>query len=301
MKKEMLDDELVKDYVIGNNIKEINNDTILKYKIDFILKNLDLRNNGPTEAKDFVVYALEEILTESDSDLNDINNNENIEEKRFKNEIKNALNNNKAKQNEINDLKNYYNNLILKKDGIINALESQINPNILKDNDENNNVINENINNNDMGSIKELNLDSENMYINNNNNIQKQIQENNEDNMNNNNNYYDVNGDDYNQYEQEGEQYDMNEEIQDLADLGENEGEEELNNEYQNGEYNQYLQQQHNDEDDDGCDEGQMNEEFEEEGEEQGEYYRDIDNMNYGNEGLEDYDKDNLEIKDLDI
>lgn len=66
MKKEMLDDELVKEYVIGNNIQKINHDTILKYKVDFILKNLDLRNNGPTEAKDFVVYALEEILTDSE-------------------------------------------------------------------------------------------------------------------------------------------------------------------------------------------------------------------------------------------
>lgn len=66
MKKEMLDDELVKEYVIGNNIQKINHDTILKYKVDFILKNLDLRDNGPTEAKDFVVYALEEILTDSE-------------------------------------------------------------------------------------------------------------------------------------------------------------------------------------------------------------------------------------------
>lgn len=66
MKKEMLDDELVKDYVIGNDIQDITPDIILKYKLDFILKNLDLKNNGPTEAKDFVVYALEEILTASE-------------------------------------------------------------------------------------------------------------------------------------------------------------------------------------------------------------------------------------------
>lgn len=66
MKKEMLDDELVKEYVVGNNITKINHDTILKYKLDFILKNLDLKNNGPIEAKEFVVYALEEILTPSE-------------------------------------------------------------------------------------------------------------------------------------------------------------------------------------------------------------------------------------------
>lgn len=63
MKQEMLNDDLVREYVIGNQCEKINKDTILAYKLDFILKNLDLRNNGAIEAKDFVVYALEEILT----------------------------------------------------------------------------------------------------------------------------------------------------------------------------------------------------------------------------------------------
>ena len=187
-KGQKLNEELNKMKLENENLKNKLGDKEIKIQNlkEFTNKIQEAVKKGNFE-EEMKQFNLEEILTESDSDLNDINNNENIEEKRFKNEIKNALNNNKAKQNEINDLKNYYNNLILKKDGIINALESQINPNILKDNDENNDVMNQNINNNDMGSIKELNLDSENKYINNNNKIQKQRQENNEDNMKNNN------------------------------------------------------------------------------------------------------------------
>lgn len=66
MKDEMVDEKLIKEYVIGNKCEGINKDTILQYKMDFILKNLDLRDNGPIEAKDFVLYALESILTEDE-------------------------------------------------------------------------------------------------------------------------------------------------------------------------------------------------------------------------------------------
>ena len=264
------------------------------------------KGNFQEEIKQF---NIEEILAENDLDSDNMDYSGNIEDKKYGIEIKKALNENKNKQNEINEQKKYFQNIILKKDGIINALESQINPSLIKgQNQINNNYTNEedmnnHINNKGFSSLKELNLDSENMYYNNKiNNINSKNQENYEENM--------GSGDDYNMneneenfepYNQEGEDQYMNEEIQDLGDLGENEGEEELNNEYQDEEYNQYLQQHPNGEEDNEYNEGQMNEEIEEEGEEQVEYMGDINDMNYDNEEGDDYDNNGLEIKDLDI
>ena len=66
MKKEMRDINLVKEYVINNNCEEIDEQTILEYKVDFILGNMDIKNNGPIEAKQYVVYAMSEILKDEE-------------------------------------------------------------------------------------------------------------------------------------------------------------------------------------------------------------------------------------------
>ena len=82
------------------------------------------------------------------------------------------------------------------------------------------------------------------------------------------------------QYNPEGEEQYGNDEIHDLGDIGENEGEE-GQEEYQNPNY-EYNPQYQNEEDDNEYNEGQMNEEFEEEGEEgqDAEYYGDMGNIN---------------------
>lgn len=63
LKKEMLNTELVKKYVLKDEKNDITKDDILKYKIDFILRNLDLKNVGAIETKQFIVYILNSILT----------------------------------------------------------------------------------------------------------------------------------------------------------------------------------------------------------------------------------------------
>ena len=84
------------------NLKEYTN------KVPEITK----KGNFEEEIKQF---NLEGILTESDVDLND-NNIENKEEKKIRNEINSALNKNESKQNEIDETKKYYNNLMIKKE-----------------------------------------------------------------------------------------------------------------------------------------------------------------------------------------
>ena len=192
---------------------------------------------------------------------------------------------------------------MIKKDGIINALESQVMPSLKKGyNSKNKANINNNINNKEISSIKELNLDSANMFPINNPNISPQEQENYEDNMDN-INYDNMNEEEMEefQYNPEGEEQYGNDEIQDLGDIGENEGEEGYEQyQYPNYEYNPEYQ---NEEDDNEYNEGQMNEEFEEKGEEgqDGEYYGDMGNMEYGNGEQEDYNFNNNQINDLEI
>ena len=67
MAKEMTNIELIKEYVIGNGIKDVDKDKILRYKIDFVLKNLDVKKSGPIEAKDYVLYVLESVLLPEES------------------------------------------------------------------------------------------------------------------------------------------------------------------------------------------------------------------------------------------
>ena len=280
---------------LGEKEKKVQNLKEYTNKVPEITK----KGNFEEEIKQF---NLEGILTESDVDLND-NNIENKEEKKIRNEIKSALNKNESKQNEIDETKKYYNNLMIQKDGIINALESQIKPSLQKDNNYmNKGNINNNINNKEINSIKELNLDYENMLQNNNPNIQPQEQENYEDNMDN-NDYENVNEEEMEefQYNPEGEEQYGNDEIHDLGDIGENEGEEGYE-EYQNPNY-EYNPQYQNEEDDNEYNEGQMNEEFEEEGEEgqDAEYYGDMGNMDYGNGEQEDFNNFNNDINDLEI
>jgi hypothetical protein len=269
---------------------------------EYANKVQDIANKGNFE-EEIKQFNIEEILTESDLDLDGGNNNENKEEKKIRNEIKNALNQNKSKKNEIEETKKYYSNLMIKKDGIINALESQIMPPLKKGyNSKNKANINNNINNKEVNSIKELNLDSANMFPINNPNISPQEQENYEDNMDN-INYDNMNEEEMEeyQYNPEGEEQYGNDEIQDLGDIGENEGEEGYEQyQYPNYEYNPEYQ---NEEDDNEYNEGQMNEEFEEKGEEgqDGEYYGDMGNMDYGNGEQEDYNFNNNQINDLEI
>ena len=229
---------------LGEKEKKVQNLKEYTNKVPEITK----KGNFEEEIKQF---NLEGILTESDVDLND-NNIENKEEKKIRNEIKSALNKNESKQNEIDETKKYYNNLVIQKDGIINALESQIKPSLQKDNNYmNKGNMNNNINNKEINSIKELNLDYENMLQNNNPNIQPQEQEIYEDNMDN-NDYENMNEEEMEefQYNPEGEEQYGNDEIHDLGDIGENEGEEGYE-EYQNPNYEYNPQYQNEEENND--------------------------------------------------
>lgn len=68
IKKEMRNIDLVKEYVINNDNNEIDEEKILEYKVDFILKNLNVTNNGPVEAKQYIIYALSEILNDNEKE-----------------------------------------------------------------------------------------------------------------------------------------------------------------------------------------------------------------------------------------
>lgn len=205
------------------------------------------------------------------------------------------MNENQSKKNEIDKTKQFYTNIIQKKDGIINALESQINIPI----DYQNNLQSSNFKPNPNMNINnniDINNNNEELFIDNNNFNPNEF----------------VNEEE--QYEQvgeegEGQNINANNEIHDLDGIGENEGEEGYidENQYINGQYdqyNQYDQQQQYGQDynDNDYNEMQMNEEIEgEEGEEQVEYMGDMGDINY-EDGNEEYDdKNNLEINDLDI
>ena len=265
---------------------------------EYMDKFEEIKNKGNLQNYEEEVKKLnlDEILTEDDlDDKNNIKDDTNIEEKKIRNEIKKALNENQSKKNEIDKTKQFYTNIIQKKDGIINALESQINIPI----DYQNNLQSSNFKPNPNMNINnniDINNNNEELFIDNNNFNPNEF----------------VNEEE--QYEQvgeegEGQNINANNEIQDLDGIGENEGEEGYNdeNQYINGQYdqyNQYDQQQQYGQDynDNDYNEMQMNEEIEgEEGEEQVEYMGDMGDINY-EDGNEEYDdKNNLEINDLDI
>ena len=258
----------------------------------------EIKNKGNLQNYEEEVKKLnlDEILTEDDlDDKNNIKDDMNIEEKKIRNEIKKALNENQSKKNEIDKTKQFYTNIIQKKDGIINALESQINIPI----DYQNNLQSSNFKPNPNMNINnniDINNNNEELFIDNNNFNPNEFANEEE------------------QYEQvgeegEGQNINANNEIHDLDGIGENEGEEGYidENQYINGQYdqyNQYDQQQQYGQDynDNDYNEMQMNEEIEgEEGEEQVEYMGDMGDINY-EDGNEEYDdKNNLEINDLDI
>ena len=265
---------------------------------EYMDKFEEIKNKGNLQNYEEEVKKLnlDEILTEDDlDDKNNIKDDMNIEEKKIRNEIKKALNENQSKKNEIDKTKQFYTNIIQKKDGIINALESQINIPI----DYQNNLQSSNFKPNPNMNINnniDINNNNEELFIDNNNFNPNEF----------------VNEEE--QYEQvgeegEGQNINANNEIQDLDNIGGNEGEEGYNdeNQYINGQYdqyNQYDEQQQYDQDynDNDYNEMQMNEEIEgEEGEEQVEYMGDMGDINY-EDGNEEYDdKNNLEINDLDI
>ena len=183
----------------------------------------EIKNKGNLQNYEEEVKKLnlDEILTEDDlDDKNNIKDDMNIEEKKIRNEIKKALNENQSKKNEIDKTKQFYTNIIQKKDGIINALESQINIPI----DYQNNLQSSNFKPNPNMNINnniDINNNNEELFIDNNNFNPNEFANEEE------------------QYEQvgeegEGQNINANNEIHDLDGIGENEGEEGYIDENQN-------------------------------------------------------------------
>ena len=239
---------------------------------EYLEKSINLLNNDNTELE-IQKLNIEELIKDNEEDEKVEKEGKNLEEIKLQKELKNALNENLQKTNEINQTKQMYSNLLKQKEEIINSLEQGITSTDKIPKFENNSI-NNNINNiknnikkeGTINSIKELNLDSEN-----NNNI-------NAKNNNINNNAYDINNFDnfennynlteeanemnennemgdneYGQYlnnEGEEEFFDGNREIQDLNDLENNymynennieEQENENDQNLDNNEYNEYL------------------------------------------------------------